>query len=77
MKATSRKANYLREELKELTETLHRLETLEVDAGTAIVYRFIGERISEIAKHLCDLIEENRKGLYWHPSSKLQRFNEH
>jgi hypothetical protein len=48
----------LESELKQLTEALLHLETLDIDAGTAIVSRFISERISEIAKYLCDVVEE-------------------
>jgi hypothetical protein len=64
MKATNRKASQLRSELKELTEALLRLETWDIDAGTAILYRFMGERISEIAQSLCDLVAEDAQPLY-------------
>ena len=64
MKATDSKASQCRSELKELTEALLRLETLDIDAGTATLYRFIGERISEIAQYLCDLVAEDAQPLY-------------
>jgi hypothetical protein len=56
VKTTKWKVSQQRRELKELTETLHWLETLDIDSGTAILYRFVAERISEITRYLCLLV---------------------